>query len=153
MIAVNPYLNFAGNTEEAFAFYRAVFGGEFLGVMRFKDFPDNPMGIPEKDLNKIANIALPLGQGAVLMGTDVIESLGQSLKVGNNFYIHLEVESAEEADRLFNALLEGGRVEMPLQQTEWAELYGIGSDKFGVQWMMSHTGKVRFSETPVSAKA
>jgi PhnB protein len=149
MKAANPYPNFAGNTEEAFTFYRSVFGGEFLGVMRFADFPENPMGAPGGDLDKIAHITLPLGKRNVLMGTDALASLGQSLTVGNNHYPHLEAESAEEAQRLFNAPSEGGRVEMPLQRTEWAETYGICTDRFGVQWMVDYTGNVSFSDPSV----
>ncbi len=144
MKALSPYLNFGGNTEEAFNFYRSVFGGEFVGVVRFKDFAENPMGIPEADLDKIAHICLSLGNGAVLMGTDVVESMCKDLKVGNNFYLTLEPESAEEAEKLFSALSSGGEVEMPLQKTEWAEKYGQCTDKFGVQWMINHTGGVQF---------
>lgn len=116
---LNPYLNFAGNTEEAVTFYKSVFGGEFLGLMRFKDFSGNPMGVPDEDLNKIAHIALPLGEGIILMGTDALASSGQSLTFGNNFYISLDVQGIE-AGGLFGALSEGGQVGMPLQQTEWA---------------------------------
>jgi PhnB protein len=137
----NPYLNFPGNTEEAFNFYRSVFGGEFLQVIRFRDFDDNPMGIPEHELDKIAHIALPLGQN-ILMATDVVGSW--SMTAGTNFYIALEVETDDEADRVFNALSDGGRVEMALQKTEWAQRYGTCADRFGVQWMVSHTGDVEF---------
>ncbi|MDQ3461082.1 MAG: VOC family protein [Deinococcota bacterium] len=147
MKKVNPYLNFGGNTEEVFAFYKSVFGGEFLSVMRFRDLSDNAMNVPEEDQDKIAHIALPLGKDNMLMGTDTLESLGQSLRVGNNFYLVLEAESAEEAERLFNALSEGGQIEMPLQKTEWAEKYGICADKFGVQWMVDYTGDASFSGT------
>lgn len=141
MKAVNPYLNFPGNTEEAFDFYRSVFGGEFIAVLRFRDFGENPMGIPEKELDKIAHIALPLGPNNMLMATDVVGE--QSLSVGNNTYITLEAESSEEADRLFDGLSAGGKVEMPLQRTQWAEKYGICADRYGVQWMVDYTGDVR----------
>jgi PhnB protein len=104
------------------------------------------MGVSEGEGDKIAHIALPLGQhGVVLMGTDVVGSRGQSLTVGNNFYITLESDSAVEAARLFDKLSAGGRIEMPLQKTEWAEKYGVCADKFGVQWMVSFTGAVRYS--------
>lgn len=145
MKKANPYLNFNGNTEEAFTFYKSVFGGEFLAVFRFKDFGGNPMGAPENELNKIAHIALPLGKDNILMGTDVLESQGRSLTVGNNFYIAIEAESGEEAENLFKTLSAGGQIEMPLQKTEWAEKYGICADKFGVQWMVNYTGSVQFS--------
>jgi PhnB protein len=144
MKVANPYLNFAGNTKEAFEFYRSVFGGEFLTVHTFRDFGDNTMGIPEKELDRIAHVALPLGKDNILMGTDVVE--GQpSLRAGNNFSIALEADSAEEAGRLFSALFEGGRVEMPLQRTAWSEKYGMGADRFGIQWMVSYTGDVQFA--------
>lgn len=141
MKAVHPYLNFAGNTEEAFEFYRSVFGGE-LAITRFRDMGDDGgMSIADADLDKIANVGLPLGNDTVLMGTDALESMGQSLSVGNNSYIVLDVESVEEGQRLFDALSAGGRVEMPLMRTEWAELYGSCSDRFGVQWMVNYTGE------------
>jgi PhnB protein len=144
MKAVNPYLNFAGNTEEAFRFYQSVFGGE-LRIARFKDFPGNPMGVSDKDLDKIANVALPLLNDSMLMGTDMLECFGQKLTEGNNFSIALEADSAEEAEKLLNALADGGKVEMPLAKTEWAEKYGMCSDKFGVQWMVNYTGDVQFT--------
>lgn len=143
MKAVNPYLNFPGNTREAFDLYRSVFGGEFLAVLRFRDFGENTMGIPDEEMDRIAHIALPLGPNNILMATDVVGNR-QELKVGNNSYITIQAESAEEADRLFDGLSAGGRVEMPLQQTQWAEKYGICIDRFGVQWMIDYTGSVRF---------
>ena len=145
MKAVNPYLNFNGNTEEAFTFYRSVFGGDFLAVIRFSDFPGME-GLAADDAGKLAHIALPLGTGNILMGTDALESKGHNLTMGTNSYISLETESAEEAARLFDGLSAGGRVEMPLQLTEWAEKYGSCVDRFGVQWMVSYTGSVRFGE-------
>lgn len=138
MKSVSPYLNFPGTTEEAFAFYRSVFGGDYLGVVRFRDL--DPEGTPEADLDKIAHIALPLAQDSVLMGTDALESQGQALTAGNSSYIMLEAESAGEAARLFDALAAGGRTHMPLQQTGWAERYGVCADRFGVQWMVNYTG-------------
>jgi len=144
MKTVNPYLNFNGNTEEAFTFYRSVFGGEFVSVIRFKDFGENAMGVPVDEREKIAHMALPLGKDHVLMGTDALESMGQSLEMGNNFSIILEAESGEEAETLFDALSSGGKAEMPLQKTEWAEKYGMCVDRFGVQWMVSYTGEVQF---------
>jgi PhnB protein len=146
MKAANPYLNFKGDTEEAFNFYKSVFGGEFQGVLRFRDM-GNPMGAPENELDKIAHIALPIGPNNILMGTDVLESWNKPFTVGNNFYITLEPETGEEAEKLFNALSAGGQVEMPLERTEWAEKYGACADKFGVQWMVNYTGAVQFSES------
>lgn len=139
MRAVNPYLNFAGNTEEAFDFYRSVFGGEFIGgIRRFEEFGDAMGELPEEDRTKVAHVALPLGEDNILMGTDALDSLGQSLMVGNNFSLTLETESEDETERLFNRLSAGGRVDMPLQKTQWAELYGICADRFGIQWMVNY---------------
>ena len=143
MKSVNPYLNFAGNTEEAFRFYQSVFGGE-LQIMRFRDFAGNPMGVAEKDLDKIAHVALPLLNGSMLMGTDTLESFGQNLKAGTNFSITLEADSAEEAEKLFTALAERGEVAMPLAKTQWAEKYGMCTDRFGVRWMVNYAGDVQF---------
>ena len=146
MKAANPYLNFEGNTEEAFNFYKSVFGGEFAALIRFGDFPDNTMGVADADISKIAHVALPLGSDNMLMGTDVVDTMPTKLYIGNNFYITLTPESAEEADALFDALSEGGTIEMPLQKTEWAEKHGSCADKFGVQWMIDYAGSVDFSE-------
>jgi PhnB protein len=145
MKLANPYLNFNGNTEEAFNFYKSVFGGDFLAVIRFRDFPDNGMGVAEDDLEKIAHIALPLGKDNLLMGTDVVDSMCKKLSFGNNFYIMVEPDSGQEAGALIDALSAGGQVEMPLQRTEWAELYGVCADRFGVQWMVNYTGSVQFA--------
>lgn len=138
--AVNPYLNFPGNTLEAFEFYRSVFGGEFPMVLRFRDFPGN-MGAPDADGDRIAHIALPLGP-SMLMGTDVLDA--GSFVQGNHSYIVLSPDDAAEARRLFDALSPGGAVEMPLQATEWAEQYGILRDRFGVQWMINYEGAITF---------
>jgi len=140
MTAVNPYLNFNGNTEEAFNFYKSVFGGDFLAVMRFKDNPECG-NIAESDKNRIMHIALPIGNGTTLMATDSLESLGQKLTQGNNFYICLSPETREEADRLFNGLSKDGKIEMPLQDMFWGSYYGSFSDKFGVQWMINQSNR------------
>lgn len=145
MKAANPYLNFPGNAEEAFTFYKSVFGGEFSTFVRFRDFGNNGMGVPEADLDKLAHVALPLGPGNILMATDVTSNMPFSLQKGNNFYIMLDAESAEEARRLFDALSAGGKAEMPLQKTEWAEQYGSLTDRFGIQWMVNYAGNVDFS--------
>ncbi|MBC6905207.1 VOC family protein [Saccharophagus sp. K07] len=144
MISTHIYLNFQGNTEEAFNFYRSVFGGEFLSVIRFRDFPGNSMGVAEQELDKIAHIVLPLGPHVSLMATDSVVSWSRPFVRGNNFYINLETESIQETNTLFAALSEGGSVEMTPQETEWAECYAICSDKFGTQWMLNYTGAKRF---------
>jgi PhnB protein len=137
MTAVSPYLNFNGNTEEAFNFYKSVFGGEFLTVMRFKDNPQCGE-MNDADKEQIMHIALPLGGGTVLMGTDSLESLGQKLTFGNNFYICLSPDSKEDADKLFNGLSAGGKVEVPIQDMFWGAYWGSFTDKFGVQWMINY---------------
>lgn len=143
MRSVNPYLNFDGNTEEAFNFYKSVFGGEFVGgIRRYRDFGENVMGVPEEDLDKVAHIALPLGPANMLMATDTLAAFPREHVAGNNFYITLEPESLDEAERLFEALSDGGRVEMEPQRTAWAELYGMCADRFGIQWMLSYAGDV-----------
>ena len=137
MTVVNPYLNFNGNTEEAFNLYKSVFGGEFQALMRFKDNPQCGE-ISDSDKERIMHIALPIGNGTVLMATDALESMGQKLTVGNNFYIALSPNSKEEADRLFNGLSAGGKIEMPMQDMFWGDYWGSFADKFGVQWMISY---------------
>jgi len=137
MPSLNPYLNFNGNTEEAFNFYKSVFGGEFASVERFKNTPEAGK-MPEADKNKIMHIALPIGKDNMLMATDVLESMGQQLTVGNNFSISINADSKEEADRLFNGLSAGGKVELEMQKTFWGSYFGMFSDKFGIQWMISY---------------
>jgi len=139
MKAAHPYLNFAGNSEDAFNFYKSVFGGEFQALMRFRDFGQDAMGVPEAERDKIAHIALPLGPNNVLMATDVVSTMPSALRMGNNFYVMLDTESADEAQTLFDALSTGGQIEMPLQKTEWAELYGSLTDRYGVQWMVNYS--------------
>jgi PhnB protein len=139
MTKLNIYLNFAGNTEEAFEFYKSVFGGEFSSVVRFKDFPMEGVNIPEEDENKLMHISLPVGEDNVLMATDSLESLGMELKQGNNVYISVHPESKEEADRIFNDLSAGGTIEMPISDQVWGDYYGSFEDKFGVQWMVIYT--------------
>ena len=137
MATLNPYLNFPGTAEEAFTFYKAAFGGEFLGINRFKDMPDTGR-IPAEALDKIMHIALPIGNGNILMASDAPASMGFTVTAGNNFYISVNVGSKEEADRIFAALSEGGKIEMPLGDTFWGAYYGSFADKFGIGWMISY---------------
>jgi PhnB protein len=139
MTKLNTYLNFASNTEEAFNFYKSVFGGEFTSVVRFKDMPIQGVNISREDENKIMHIGLPIGNDNVLMATDALESLGQKLVQGNNVYISVHPESKEEADRIFNALSAGGMIEMPIADQPWGDYYGSFKDKFGVQWMVNYS--------------
>ena len=135
MKSINPYLNFTGNTEEAFTFYKSVFGGEFAVVMRYKDAPPQP-NTPKGDEDKIMHIALPLKNGQVLMATDACESMGHKLTVGNNFYISIAAESEAEVRELFGKLSEGGIITVPFDKMFWGDLFGQCTDKFGVQWMI-----------------
>lgn len=136
MKSINPYLNFNGNTEEAFNFYKSVFGGEFITLQRFKDTPEASK-LSAADGEKIMHVALPIGNGNILMATDVLESMGQKLTEGTNFSLAIEAESEEEATTLFNALSAGGKIEMPLQKTFWGAFFGMFADKFGIQWMIN----------------
>lgn len=138
MKAVNPYLNFPGTTEEAFLFYRSVFGGEFSALQRFSDVP----GCGEfsaADQGKIMHIALPLKNGTILMATDALESMGQKLVVGNNSYISIETDSEAESLALFNGLSAGGTVEMAPQKMFWGAFFGSWKDRYGMGWMVNYT--------------
>ena len=142
MAKINPYLNFNGHTEEAFNFYKTVFGGEFAAVMRFGDAPGcEEMPVSESDKGKIMHIALPIGNNDILMATDTLESMGQTLIEGNNYSISISAESREEADKLFGGLSEGGKVEMPLADAFWGDYFGMLQDKFGVRWMIGYNEK------------
>jgi PhnB protein len=135
MTTINPYLNFAGTSEAAFNFYKEVFGGEITMIMRFRDMPDDKT--PENEKDKICHISLQLPNGTLIMATDVLESLGQKLITGNNFYLSINAENRAEADRLFTKLSENGKVEMPMADMFWGDYFGITADKFGTQWMIS----------------
>ena len=136
---LHPYLNFAGNTEEAFLFYKSVFGGEFSSVVRFKDMPMEGVTIPESDQDKMMHIALPIGEDNILMASDAIESFGQHVNQGNHLYISVHPDTREEADRIFNALAQGADVEMQIADQPWGDYWGSLKDKFGVQWMVNHS--------------
>lgn len=140
MARVSTYLNFNGHTEEAFQFYRSVFGGEFPGgIHRFKDAPPAPGQPPlsAETANLVMHVELVLLGGHVLMGTDAPESMGFSLTAGNNVNINLEPDSRVEAERLYQALADGGKVEMPLQDMFWGAYFGSLRDRFGIQWMVN----------------
>jgi PhnB protein len=136
MVALNAYLNFPGNTEEAFTFYKSVFGGEFAMVQRFKDTPEAGRVKPD-ELDKIMHIALPVG-GNMLMGTDALESMGHSVTRGTNFHLSLSPDSQEETDRLFHGLSAGGTVVVPLEKMFWGAYFGMCTDKFGISWMVNY---------------
>ena len=133
MAQINPYLNFPGTTEEAFNFYKTVFGGEFSALQRFGEGQQIPATLKDK----IMHVALPIGKGNLLMGTDACEEMGFKVTQGNNFYICISPDSKQDADRLFNQLSTGGKVNTPLQDMFWGAYYGSLADKYGVQWMIN----------------
>ena len=144
MAKVSTYLNFSRNTEEAFNFYKSVFGGEFEGeIGRFSEVPpqEGQPPLKEEDKNLVMHVALPILGGHVLMGTDAPESMGFKLVEGNNVYINLEPDTRVETDRLFEALSEGGKVEMKPTEMFWGDYFGSCKDKFGIQWMFNCSSK------------
>lgn len=134
---LQTYLNFPGNAEEAFNFYRLVFGGEFSSLVRFRDMPMAGMDVSREAEDKIMHISLPIGEKDILMASDTLEPFDQDLTVGNNVNIYIDAENAAEADRIFNALASGGTVEMPLANVPWGAYYGSLADRFGICWMVS----------------
>ncbi len=135
MATINPYINFNGNAEEAFTFYKSVFGGEFARIARFKDMESPEFPVAPHEADKIMHIALPIG-GNVLMGNDVPESMGRTNENENRSKISINCESKEEADRLFNGLSEGGVVEFPMSDSPWGSYFGMFRDKYGIEWMV-----------------
>jgi len=133
---MNPYLNFDGQTEEAFQFYKSVFGGEFTSFHKMSDTP-HAGELPENERNRVMHAALPIDEHTTLMASDIMPSMGHKLVVGNNVYISLHPSTKEEADKIFKGLSEGGEVEMPLQDTFWGAYYGSFTDKYGVRWMIN----------------
>ena len=144
MARVTTYLNFAGNTEEAFVFDRSVFKSEFVTpIMRFGDGPPCPgqPPMPAEQARLVMHVALPILGGHVIMGTDAPESMGAKLNQGNNVYINLEPDTRAETDRLFAALSAGGKVEMALQEMFWGDYFGSLTDRFGICWMVNCASK------------
>lgn len=139
MASVNVYLNFDGNCEEAFNFYKSVFGGEFAFMGRFKDMPPSEDGkaVSEVDGNKIMHVSLPVSKETMIMGSDTGGEWAADYKQGNNFSISINAGSKEEADKLFNGLSAGGKVTMPMENTFWGDYFGMFTDKFGINWMVS----------------
>ena len=137
MAIINPHINFNGNAEEAFNFYKSVFGGEFAKIMRFKDLSSPEFPVSENEANKIMHIALPIGK-SVLMANDVPEILGRTNENENRSKIVISAESKEEADRLFNGLSAGGQIEMPIADSPWGSYFGMFRDKYGIEWMVDY---------------
>ena len=140
MALINPHINFNGNAEEAFTFYKSVFGGKFSRVVRMKDIASDEIQIAEKDENKIMHIALPIG-GNTLMANDVPDFLGRVNENENRSKISISAESKEEANKLFNGLSAGGTVEMPMEDSFWGTYFGMFRDKYGIEWMVEYDPK------------
>jgi PhnB protein len=136
MATINPWINFNGNAEEAFAFYKSVFGGEFAKVLRFKDIASTEFPVPEKEENKIMHIALPIGTGTMLIANDVPEILGRVNERENRSKILVSTENKEEADRLFTGLSAGGEVEGSMGDSPWGSYAGMFRDKYGIEWII-----------------
>jgi PhnB protein len=145
MALINPQINFNGNAEEAFNFYKSVFGGEFAKIMRFKDLATTEFQVTGNEANKIMHIALPIGQN-ILMGNDVPESMGPVNVNENRSKISISAESRQEADKLFSGLSAGGNIEVPIDDSPWGSYFGMFRDKFGIEWMVdfdpNYNGKV-----------
>lgn len=136
MTTINPWINFNGNAEEAFTFYKSVFGGEFSKIIRFKDIAGPEFQIPSEEAEKIMLIALPIGDKNVLMANDVPSFMGKVNESENRSKIMVSVESKEEAERLFNSLSVGGTVEGPMGDSPWGTYAGMFRDKYGIEWMV-----------------
>ena len=142
MALINPHINFNGNAEEAFNFYKSVFGGGFATIVRFRDFSSAEHPIEEKEADKIMHIALQIG-GNVLMGNDVPEFLGRVNENENRSKISIGTESREEADKLFNGLSAGGTIEFPMGESPWGSYFGMFRDKYGIEWMVDFDEKYK----------
>lgn len=141
MASINPHIHFNGNTEEAFEFYKSVFGGSYTKLMRFKDLTTEGFQFPEAELNKIMHIALRIGSNSVLMGSDVPNMLGVVNEQENRSKITVSADSKEEADAIFNGLSAGGNVEFPIGDSPWGSYFGAFRDKYGVEWMIDYSKK------------
>ena len=141
MALINPHINFNGNAEEAFTFYKSVFGGTFTKIIRFKDLASTEFNVAEKEENKIMHIALPIGKNSMLMGNDVPEIMGKTNENENRSKIAIIAESKEEADKLFNGLSTGGQIEMPIGDSPWGSYFGGFRDKYGIEWMVDFDPK------------
>jgi PhnB protein len=140
MAQINPHINFNGNTEEAFNFYKSVFGGEFSKIIRFKELSSPEFPLAEKEANKIMHIALPVGKN-FLMANDVPEIMGRTNENEIRSKISISAESREEANKLFNGLSAGGQIEMPIAESPWGSYFGMFRDRFGIEWMVEFNTK------------
>jgi PhnB protein len=136
MKSINPWINFNGNAEESFTFYKSVFGGEFKKIVRFKDLAGPEFPVADKEANKVMYIALPVGKNNVLVANDVPEIMGRTNENENRSKILASVESREEADKVFNGLSAGGNIEGPIGDTPWGSYAGMFRDKYGIEWIV-----------------
>ncbi|WP_061266289.1 VOC family protein [Leptospira interrogans] len=143
MALINSHINFNGNAEEAFTFYKSVFGGEFAKIIRFKDLASPEFPVAEKEENKIMHIALPIGKYNMLMANDVPEAMGRTNENENRSKIVISAESKEEADKLFNGLSAGGQIEMSIADSPWGSYFGMFRDKYGIEWMVDFDPKYK----------
>jgi len=143
MAHINPYIHFNGNAEEAFTFYKSVFGGEFAKILRYKDLSSPEYPIAESDANRLMHITLPIGKNNALMGSDVLEVMGHVTENDNRNTISISAESREEADKLFNGLSAGGKVEMPIDDGPFGSYFGMFADKYGIEWMVDFTENLK----------
>lgn len=141
MAQINPYIHFNGNAEEAFSFYKSVFGGEFAVIARFRDFANPEFPVSESEANKIMHIALPIGKHNILMASDVPNMLGTVNENENRSKISISAESKEEADLLFNGLSKGGKIEMPIADSPWGTYFGMFRDQYGIEWMVDYDAR------------
>jgi PhnB protein len=135
MASINPHINFNGNAEEAFNFYKSAFGGEFTRLIRFKDLASAEFQVDEAEGNKIMHIALPIGK-TILMANDVPSIMGRTNENENRSKIVVSAESKEEADKIFNGLSEGGQIEMPISDSSWGSYFGMFRDRYGIEWIV-----------------
>jgi PhnB protein len=135
MATINPHINFNGNAEEAFNFYKSVFGGEFSKIVRFKDLASTEFPVSEHEANKIMHIALPIGN-SILMANDVPEIMGKTNENENRSKISITADSREEADKLFHGLSVGGQIEIPVSDSDEASCFGMFRDRYGIEWMV-----------------
>ncbi len=141
MAQINPYIHFNGNAEEAFTFYKSVFGGDFAMIVRFKDMASEEFPVSENEAEKIIHIALPIGKNSILMGSDTPESMGKHNENENRSKIYIGAESKGEADYLFNGLSAGGDIEFPIADSPWGTYFGMFRDKYGFEWMVDFDPK------------
>ena len=141
MATINPYINFNSNAEEAFTFYKSIFGGEFESIVRFKDLASSDFPVAQSEANKIMRIALPIGSN-ILIANDVPESMGKVNENENRSKISISTESRAEADKLFAGLTAGGSIEVPLSDSPWNTYFGMFRDKFGIEWTVEYESSI-----------